>query len=555
VAGNGAKASAVIDMRHRIRAAVSWIESRTGLESAVRNFLIDDVPASAGWPQVFGSVALFLFLIQVFTGILLSFNYAGTPGEAYNSVFYIVRELTAGRMIRALHHWGASMMLIAVVIHMVQVFVYGAYKKPREATWIAGVLLLLLTLGFGLTGYLLPWDNRAYWGTVVTTKIMGQAPIVGEYLQQLLGAQNGVGVITFSRFYSLHALLLPVATMLLIGVHIILVRRHGVTPAAFDSRPARKFYPEQAFRDVIAIFAAFVLLFAAALLLKVPLERLADPTDASYVPRPEWYFLFLFQSLKFFQGSLEPIGSVVLPNVAVLALICVPFIDRGRVRSIRERTVAIALVLVAFSGWTALTAAAMRSTPGAGGRPATAAAAPSPAEFSAEETAGLGYFRQERCEICHNLVDGEPKPGPNLAGEGRRRSADWMIQHFKNPSEMVPGSNMPPIQLNVVELNALSAFLLKLTPENSRDLGSMQASDVEGAQVFVAGLCSSCHKVNGTGGEIGPPLNGVGRRRSSEWMARHFDSPQEMSPGTVMPPYHFTPTQEKAIISYLSALP
>jgi cbb3-type cytochrome oxidase cytochrome c subunit len=303
------------------------------------------------------------------------------------------------------------------------------------------------------------------------------------------------------------------------------------------------------------MFVAFVLLFAATLLLKVPLERLADPTDATYVPRPEWYFLFLFQTLKFFQGSLEPIGSIVLPSLAILALICVPFIDRGRARTVRQRSVAIALVVVALAGWTALTAAAVKSTPGTKGPEASTSPSPGPAEFSAEETAGLGYFREERCEICHNLVDGEPKPGPNLAGEGSRRSADWMIRHFKNPSEMVPGSNMPPIQLSVVELNALSAFLLKLTPENSRDLESIRASDIEGAQVFVASLCSSCHKVNGTGGEVGPPLNGVARRRSKEWIAQHFTSPQTMSPGTVMPPYHFTQTQEQAIISYLFDLP
>jgi ubiquinol-cytochrome c reductase cytochrome b subunit len=542
-------------MKRRLREAIDWIESRTGLESAVRNFLIEDVPASAGWPQVFGSVALFLFLIQAFTGILLSFNYAATPGEAYNSLSYIIRELVAGSMIRGLHHWGASMMLIVVVIHMAQVFLYGAYKKPREATWIAGVMLLLFTLAFGLTGYLLPWDNRAYWGTVVTTKIVGQTPLVGEYLQQLMGARNGVGVITFSRFYSLHTLLLPVATMLLIGIHVILVRRHGVTPAALDHRPTRKFYPEQAFRDVIAVFAAFAILFSAALLLKVPLERLADPTDATYVPRPEWYFLFLFQSLKFFHGSLEPIGSVVLPNLAILALICVPFIDRSRARSVRERTGAIALVVLALAGWTALTAAAVKSTPKSSGAETAMAELPGPSEFSAEETAGLGYFRQERCDICHNLVDGEPKPGPNLAGEGGRRSADWMIQHFKNPSEMVPGSNMPPIQLNVIELNALSAFLIKLTPQNSRDLGGIPAPYVEGAQVFVNALCSSCHKVNGTGGEVGPPLNGVSRRRSREWIEQHFMFPQKMSPGTVMPPYHFSPADEEAIISYLFALP
>ena len=198
-------------------------------------------------------------------------------------------------MIHGLHHWGASFMVVVVFLHMAQVFIYGAYKKPREATWIAGVCLLLLTLAFGLTGYLLPWDNRAYWGTMVTTRIMGSAPIVGPYLTRLVGANNGIGVLTFSRFYALHTLLLPASTVLLIVIHVYLVRRHGITPRPNDTRDTQKFYPRQAFRDVIAVFVAFVILFAAAVLIEAPLERLADPTDTSYVPRPEWYFLFLFQ--------------------------------------------------------------------------------------------------------------------------------------------------------------------------------------------------------------------------------------------------------------------
>ena len=302
-----------------VRRAIEWLEHRTGVETAVRSFLFDSIPASAGWPQVFGSIALFLFLTQAFTGILLAFNYAPTPGDAYNSLTYIMHEVTGGEMIRALHHWGASMMIVVVVIHMTQVFVFGAYKKPRETTWIVGVILLLLTLGFGLTGYLLPWDNRAYWGTTVTTKIVQQVPLIGGYLLRLMGAENGVGVITFARFYGLHVLILPASMAVLVGIHIYLVRRHGVTPAPQETRPNRRFYPEQAFRDVLAVFIAFVVLFMAAVFLKVPLERLADPTDTSYVPRPEWYFLFLFQTLKFFQGSLEPIGSIVLPTMAIAA--------------------------------------------------------------------------------------------------------------------------------------------------------------------------------------------------------------------------------------------
>ena len=152
---------------------------------------------------------IFLFLVQAFTGSLLAFNYAPTPGDAYNSLRYILTEVTAGRLMRGLHHWGASMMIVIVVLHMVQVFLYGAYKKPRETTWMVGVVLLLLTLAYGLTGYLLPWDNRAYWGTVVTTRIAAQAPLLGPYLTRLLGGDEAIGVVTFARFFGLHVLLLP----------------------------------------------------------------------------------------------------------------------------------------------------------------------------------------------------------------------------------------------------------------------------------------------------------------------------------------------------------
>ena len=242
---------------------LEWLEERTGLPSAVAHFMNEEVPASAGWHQVFGSVALFCFLVQVFTGILLAMNYAPTPGEAYNSVKYIATELTGGRMIRGLHHWGASMMIVVVVLHMVQTFLWGAYKKPREATWIAGVFLLLLTFAYGLTGYLLPWDNRAYWGTVVATQIAASAPGAGPYVSQLLGGEGGIGVVTFARFYAIHVLLLPPLTMLLIGVHVYLVRRHGVAPAPGDeTKPKKKFYPEQVFKDTVAIFVAFAVLFA-----------------------------------------------------------------------------------------------------------------------------------------------------------------------------------------------------------------------------------------------------------------------------------------------------
>jgi len=543
-------------MRRAARRATDWIEHRTGFETFVRSFLFEEIPASAGWAQVFGSVAVFLFLTQAFSGILLAFNFAPTPGEAYNSLTYIVRSVTAGRMVRGLHHWGATMMIVAVVIHMVQVFIYGAYKKPRETTWLVGVTLFLITLAFGLTGYLLPWDNKAYWGTTVTATIASQAPFIGGYLQRLMGAEDGVGVVTFARFYGLHTLILPGLMALLVVVHVYLVRRHGITPAPSDTRPSVKFFPRQVFRDTMAIFITFVILFMTSLLISVPLERLADPTDTTYIPRPDWYFLFLFQALKFFRGPLEPIGSVVLPSAAIAVLFAVPFVDRSRLRKLSQRTAAIAIAILVIAGWGALTTAAIRATP-----PANLNGTGSKinseewSSFSPEELAGVGYFRQEHCESCHNLVDGEPKVGPNLASLPVRRSAEWMIEHFKNPSQLIPGSNMPPIHLHDLGLNALSAFLLKLTPENAAMLMSAPPNAVDGAETFVTSGCGGCHRVNGAGGDMGPPLNGVSMRRSREWIARHFDDPQKLSPGSIMPPYRFAPSDENALISYLLSLP
>src|SRR5688500_14105465 len=219
---------------------VAWVEERTGLPSAVQGFFLEEIPASSGWRQVFGSIAMFSFLVQSVTGILLAMNYAPTPGEAWNSVRYIMTELTGGPMIRGLHHWGASLMIVIVVLHMVQTFLWGAYKRPREATWLVGVILLLLTFAYGLTGYLLPWDNRAYWGTVVATQIGASVPGAGPWIERLLASENGIGVATFARFYAIHVLLLPPATMLLIGLHVYLVRKHGVAPTAGDTAPKKR---------------------------------------------------------------------------------------------------------------------------------------------------------------------------------------------------------------------------------------------------------------------------------------------------------------------------
>jgi ubiquinol-cytochrome c reductase cytochrome b subunit len=534
----------------------AWLDHRTGVQTAARQFLYEEIPASSGWRQVFGSVAVFLFLVQVFTGALLAFNFAPTPGDSYNSLRYILTEVTGGRLMRGLHHWGASMMVVVVVLHMAQVFLYGAYKKPREVTWVAGVGLLLLTLAYGLTGYLLPWDNRAYWGTVVATQIGAQAPVVGPYVARLLGGEGPVGVVTFARFFGLHVLLLPPATIALIGLHVYLVRKHGVAPMPGDeARPAKPFYPVQVFKDTLAIFIAFAILFTMAAAVRVPLEQLADPSDTNYIPRPEWYFLFLFQTLKLFTGPLEVVGSVVLPGLAILALVATPFLDRGPMLAVRRRTVAIGFVALAAIGWAGLTAAAVAGTPRAEVVAVDYSGPTDWLQLTPEEMAGVAYFREESCATCHALGDSGGKVGPDLTRIPIRKNAAWMLEHFKRPSAMRPGTSMPPIQLSDGQLNALAAYLLKLNPKNAATLESAPDFAARGAQVYQANQCGMCHAINGSGMSVGPGLNGVAKRRSKEWAAQHFADPQKLSPGTMMPPYRFSPQDLENLTAYLFALP
>ncbi|HVV45004.1 MAG TPA: cytochrome b N-terminal domain-containing protein [Bryobacteraceae bacterium] len=544
-------------MRRKFEQFIEDLDHRTGLHSGLRKFLYEEIPASSGWHQVFGSVALFLILIQFFTGAMLAFNYAPTPGDAYSSLRYILTEVTAGRLMRGLHHWGASMIIVIVVLHMVQVFLWGAYKKPREGTWVVGVVLLLLTLAYGLTGYLLPWDNRAYWGTVVTTKIGATVPLMGPYVSRLLASTGDIGVVTFARFYGLHVLLLPPATLLLIVLHVYLVRRHGVAPApGDDARPKKSFFPEQVFKDTVAIFIAFAILFTMAAVVRVPLERMADPTDTSYVPRPEWYFLFLFQTLKVLTGVPEVVGTVVLPTLAILALVLTPFIDRSRLVRVRQRTLAAGIVLLAGLGWGGLTGAAVLGTP-----PQTAA---SQIDFSGPiqwmqmapaELAGVHYFREEKCATCHNITGDTPKAGPNLLDTARRHNSDWLLAHFKDPAAVSKGSVMKPVNLSDTEMKELLALMMKLTPENGDVVDTAPDFAVEGALLFENNHCGVCHSVNGVGGKIGPSLNGLAQRRNETWVMQHFQNPRAMVPTSTMPAYKFTPSEMQNEVSYLFTLP
>jgi cbb3-type cytochrome oxidase cytochrome c subunit len=240
----------------------------------------------------------------------------------------------------------------------------------------------------------------------------------------------------------------------------------------------------------------------------------------------------------------------------MLALILVPFVDRGRMVQVTRRTFAIGVVVLAAIGWGGLTAAAVATTP----KPQPLAeidySAPTDwMQLSAEEMAGVAYFRQERCTTCHAVGEDGSRVGPDLTRASIHKDAPWMIQHFKRPSVMRPGSSMPPIQLSDAQLNSLALFLLKLNPGNASALGNAPDFATAGALVYQANHCAACHLLNGVGMNVGPPLNGLAQRRSRDWVEEHFAKPQELSPGSIMPPYLLSRQDRENLTTYLLALP
>ena len=326
------------------RKIAAFLRDRLPLKD-MENHLKKPLPKHINWLFSLGSIAAFLLILQAVTGAFLAFYYSPSPDHAYDAVNYISKEVPFGGFVRGLHHWGSSAMVIVVFLHLLRVVIYGSYKAPREMTWVVGVILLLVVLGFGFTGYLLPWDQKAYWATVVGVKIAGTAPFVGDFVGKILRGGEEVGAVTLTRFYALHTIWLPWLAFGLVGVHLFFVRYYGSSGLP-QNKPeemqgGKPFYPDQLFEDAVAILVLLIILAAMAIFVPVPLEKLADPTDASYDPRPEWYFLFLFQLLKYFEGPLEVIGAFVIPTLAILLLLCLPFLDkRGRV-PLRKRPIAL----------------------------------------------------------------------------------------------------------------------------------------------------------------------------------------------------------------------
>jgi len=325
-----------------------WIDERWPLSPLVNLALEEEIPGGARFAYTLGSAVVVVFMLQILSGILQLFFYVPATDHAYNSVSYLRTQVPFGWLIHGIHYWGAQLMVILVLLHMARVFLWGAYKKPRELTWLAGVTLFLVTMGFSFTGGPLHCDQRGYWIGDVSTSIAGTVPLVGNLSKQLLRGGEEMGQLALSRLFVLHTALLPGARLALFGIHIIAMRRFGsVGPWSEEARIVKgPFWPDQVFKDVVAGTAVILLLIFLVVFLPPQYSGMADPLDVSYIPKPEWNFLFLYESLKYFPGRLEPVGTVGVPTVLILILVMLPFVDRNPERNPLKRPIAMLCALI-----------------------------------------------------------------------------------------------------------------------------------------------------------------------------------------------------------------
>jgi ubiquinol-cytochrome c reductase cytochrome b subunit len=313
----------------------------------------------------------------------------------------------------------------------------------------------MLVGGFAFTGYLLPWDQKAYWATVVGTNVAGTVPVVGGLLLRIVRGGQELGAFALSRFFAIHTYILPWSLAALAGLHILLLERAGAggswDPAKRTPERSEPLFPNQLFRDAIFMALVFLTLAVLATLFPAPLEPQADPTDSSYNPRPEWYFYFVFQMLKIFEGRFEVVCTVVLPTIAVIGLLLLPFLDRSPDREPSKRKAMLAVAAFTVVTVISLTIAGAR-----------APIVNAPAVTGPSVIAGRTLYEQNGCAACHSIHGKGGKIGPDLTHVGGTHDAAWHLRHFKDPQSVSPGSMMPKIVLTDKELGELTDYMLSL---------------------------------------------------------------------------------------------
>ena len=528
---------------------LNWLDDRLHIREGFKELLDEPLPEGVGWTHVFGSISLFLFVLQAATGIFISMFYAPTPEAAHASVSYIQNELFLGNFVRGLHHWGSSFFVVFTVIHLLRTFIYSAYKYPRELTWIFGVILFNLVLAFGLTGYLLPWDQKAYWATVVTLNIAGTAPVLGEFIQKILQGGDVIGSVTLTHFYSLHVIVLPLITLGAVSIHVFLQKRQGITPpfksideeVKFSSR----FWPDQLFKDGVAILLIFLILSGFAAVFGAPLEKLADLTDTSYVPKPEWYFLSMYQLQKLFPGNLEILGTIIIPTIGVLALLLLPFYDKNPSRKLKDRKLALTLMTIGLMTVGGLTF--MGATDDSSGK-STAVVEMVEGEESSRlqpaELSGRYIYQSQSCVQCHNIGGSHGEGENDLLKTSGEKNKEWLKEHFSNPSIAQPDKVVDQGKMRFDQITDLKAFYLRLSTPQRGELLTVSKEILFSANLFSKYKCGACHKIDDPEPGFGPNLVGVTFRHDRAYIYDHFLDPKKYDPNSIMPKFDWLPQKE-----------
>ena len=482
-------------MTQWLRAVGNWLDARLSLRASLGPLMSHPVPKAVagpkGWFYVFGSASMTLLLIQIITGIGLALVYVPTADKAYESLLFLNYEQPLGWFLRSLHYYAGSGMVVLVLAHMTQVFLHGAYKYPRELTWVVGVFLFLFTLGMFFSGQILRWDPDAYWGLAVGGSMAGRVPVLGPWLVELLLGGPVIGGAALSRFFALHVFVIPALLLIFLAIHLWLVINKGVSappvpgatvnPKTYDAeyhqalKTGVPFVGEAMRKDIFfsALAVIVVVVLAAVLGPKGPTAP-PDPILGGANPRPEWPFLWLFGLLSLSPAGAETFIILVFPIILILVLFLVPFLSNRGERAPSRRPIAVLAVVVIYTVFTALTYQGATSP----WSPQMSAwsGEPVPEDIVRRSTPralqGAVVFQNKDCRNCHALEGRGGQRGPDLTGVGARLTSAQLIEQVSNGTP--GGGNMPAYgkQISPHEMTALVDFLESLRPPGRPKAGA-----------------------------------------------------------------------------------
>jgi ubiquinol-cytochrome c reductase cytochrome b subunit len=539
-----------------------WVNERWPLSVVMRWGLEEEMVGGTSYYYIFGSALFLTFALQVITGIWQLFYFTPTADHAYDSLSYLRLQVPFGWLIHNLHRWGANLMVVLVGLHMSRVFIWGAYKHPRQLTWLIGVGLVLSTLTLAFTGPVLPWDQKGYWEAEVGTSMSGTVPLIGQFIERLLRGSGDMGQATLSRFFVLHVAILPGILLALIGLHLVAFRQFGISGPWDEAKRKHSgpFWPDQIFKDTIFFSLMVVLLIGLCVFIPSSFPGPLDLQATTYTPKPEWCFLFLYQSLKAFHAKLEPVGTVGIPLFVTLLLLFLPFIDRSSERNPARRPVAMIGYFVFISWVIVLGILGYYSKPGVAMQIASkspSAGTDPPAQLSANAKQGAQLFHSLGCIGCHKVRGQGGTMGPDLSsGLLQGKSRQWLLTQLRDPKKHDPKTIMPSFASATDEqINHVVDYLMTLEPAKAPSRPAPSAvppvkaavpkpaskkevigphgspgpaasiiGNADMGAVTFKNICEACHGLEGTdkvpnpGSDDGtvPPLNPIDRHLFSE---------------------------------------